>query len=115
MAKNPILIVNNAIKTLILKFIRRFYQPELTYTDKLIKQWVDNLIRWFIDILFNGFVGYLALFGLTYLFPALNNKIFLGDNLFYLPFTIVLIGIVSWFVFNFLKIIPPIIKITTRG
>lgn len=78
-------------------FVRRFYQPDIQYADKLIKQWTDNLVRWFIDIAFNGFVGYLALFGLYYLFPELRVHINLFEAIWHLPFTILLIGIVLWF------------------
>ena len=109
MAKKP----SEYLKYLILLFVKRFYDnPQLQYADEIIKQWVDNFIRMFVNILYNGFIGYLALFGLTYLF---GWNIYLGDHLWQLPFTIILIGIVSWFLFNFLKIIPPIFKITTRG
>ena len=108
MVKNPIEIIKNGI----LLFARRFYDPKIPYADTLINEWVNSFVKWFMDILLNGFIGYLALFALTYLF---NVNIYLGDSLWQLPFTIILIGILSWFITNLLKIIPPIFKITTRG
>ena len=91
------------LKKWLLMFVRRFYQADITYIDKLIKEWTDSLVRWLIDILFNGFVGYLALFGITYLFPYFSDKIFLGNTYWHLPFTIILIGIVSWFLREFYR------------
>ena len=106
------------LKKYLLMFVRRFYQPELTYIDKLFKEWVDGMVRWWIDIIFNGFIGYLALFCLTYLFPVLRTKVSFGDNLWQLPFTIILIGIVLWFLRETWKwfqsnrkIVPPNIKV----
>lgn len=87
----------NIVKNTILMFVRRFYQPEITYADKLIKQWVDSFVRIFVDVVINGFIGYLFLFGLLYLFPYFSNKIFLGDRFWHFPFAVILIGIVTWF------------------
>jgi len=88
----------NPIKNILLRFVRRFYDEKNAYVEPILKSWVDSLVKWLVEIIFNGFVGYLALFGLTYLFPYLQNKIFLGTSLWHLPFTIILIGIVLWFV-----------------
>ena len=89
-------MAQNYIKNGILLFVRRFYQPELTYADKLIKEWVNNSIKLFVDIFIHGFAIYLALFGLTFIFPKLNSFIYLGDKFWHFPFAIILIGIVYW-------------------
>ena len=106
------------VKKYLLMFVRRFYNPELTYADALIKEWVDLLVKWIVDILFNGFIGYLALFGLTFLFPALGTVIFLGDKFWHFPFAVILIGITSWFfreswrwIQQNKKVVPPNIKV----
>ena len=89
-------MAQNYLKNTILLFVRRFYQPELTYADKLIKKWVDDSVTLFMKIFIHGFVIYFALFGLTFIFPVLRTKIFLGDRFWHFPFAIILIGIVYW-------------------
>ena len=86
------------LKKWLLMFVRRFYQPDLTYTDKLIEKWVNSTVKWFIDLVVDGLFGYFALFGLYFLFPSLREYIFLGDEFWHFPFIIILIGIVSQFV-----------------
>ena len=99
MAENPIKRANNYIKILILRFVKRFYQnPQLQYPSQIIRQWNDNLVRLSVEILINGIIGYLALFGLIYLIPSLRNKIYLGNSFWHIPFAIILIGIVLWFI-----------------
>ena len=95
MAKNP----SEFIKYLILRFVKRFYDnPQLQYADQIVKQWVDNLVRIFVEIIFNGFIGYLALFGLIFLIPVLRTKVFLGDTFWHFPLVIIFIGTFLWFV-----------------
>ena len=106
------------VKKYLLMFVRRFYNDKLDYADTLIKEWVDALVKWMIDILFNGFVGYLAFFGLTFIFQALDKIIFLGNKYWHFPFAVILIGITSWFfreswrwVQQNKKVVPPNIKV----
>ena len=95
MAKNP----SEIVKIYILRFVKRFYDnPQLQYADQIIKQWVDSFVRILVEIILNGFVGYLAIFALTFIFPVLRTKIFLGDAFWHFPFVVILIGIVLWFV-----------------
>ena len=91
------------LKKWLLMFVRRFYQPEITYIDKLIKQWVDNSVKWFIDILVNGTLVYLVLFSLWFLFPALRRIIYLGDKFWHFPFVMILSGVSLWFFMELIK------------
>ncbi len=91
------------MKKLLLKFVRRFYDSNLTYADKLIEEWEKKSVRFIIDIIINGFVFYLVLVGLSTVFVRLSDKIYLGKEYWEVPLIILLLGIIIWFFESVLK------------
>ena len=82
------------MKKLLLKFVRRFFNPDLAYTDALTKQWVDGLVRLIVDIIFYGFVGWLFILSILSIFPI--NWINIGPGAWHL-LNIFQIGFILWF------------------
>ena len=85
------------IQQLLLYFIRYFYQPDLPFIDKLIEQWLKSLIQQIVWVVFNGFIGYLTLSGLVFIFPGLDRLVFLGSKYWHIPIVIFYVGIIIWF------------------
>ena len=85
-------------KIILVNFVRRYYNPKLDYAGTLIKDWNTSLVTFVIDVLYNGFVTYLALTGLLLIFPQTNQWIYLGDKFWHFPYIIILLGILTWFV-----------------
>ncbi len=86
------------VKKLLLKFIRRFYNPELKYIDKLIEEWLKNLVQFIVWIVFHGIMAYLALSGLIFVIPALSHYFFLGSSYWHIPIVVFYLGIMFWFI-----------------
>ena len=95
MPENVFKSQDNAIKSLLLRFLRRFYYKDLTYTNKVTEQWVNSLVVWIVDLLANGFLTYMALIGIVLIFPAV--QINLGDKLWQRFIILVLSGLIVWY------------------
>ncbi len=91
------------MKKVLLKFVRRFYNPNLTYADKLLEEWEKKSVRFIIDIIINGLVFYLVLIGLSTVFIGLSDKIYLGKTYWEIPLIIILLGVTIWFFESVLK------------
>lgn len=94
-------------KSLLLRFVRRFYDSDVPYADVLIKNWVDSLVKHIIYILTNGFVLYIGLFALTFVFPKTQSFIFLGDKFWHFPFVVIFIGWIVWLftiIYSYLRV-----------
>ena len=90
------------MEKLLLKFIRRFYKPNLDYTDSLIKEWVNISVRFFIAILVNGITFWLVLLSLMSIFPLTVN---LGPGVWNI-LNIFQLGLILWFfkeLYNFVR------------
>jgi len=85
------------VKKLLLKFVRKFYNPDLQYIDALIEDWQKKSVQFIVWIVFNGIVFYLFLFGLILIIPLLSNYIFLGSS-YWIPIIVLFLGIMLWFV-----------------
>ena len=91
-------IIAKNVKKLILSFVRRFYNPNLQYADSIINEWINGLVKFFIDIFVNGFMLYICFFSFLWIFPKLNNYINIGTEFWHFPITLVSFGLVSWLV-----------------
>ena len=79
----------------LLNFTRKYYDADLTYSNKLTEQWKKSTVLFIIDVLANGFMGWLvalafiALSGLSY--PILGPGAWHILNIFE-------IGLIFWFI-----------------
>ena len=85
-------------KNWLLTFIRTFYNPDLTYVDKVLDDFVKSLIRWVILIILNGFLTYLVISGLVFAVPYFSRVFFIGTTYWHVPVLIFYWGIISWFI-----------------
>ena len=91
------------MKKLVLKFIRRFYNQDLTYADKFIEERKVGTVTFTIDIILNGIIGLLVILSVVSLTPATWPKV--GPGFWYV-LNVFQIGLVLWFfreLINFLK------------
>ena len=98
-------------KNLLLIFIRRFYNPEITYIDTLIKDWNTRFIQFVVDVIINGLVLYITLVGLSIIFPVTSKYIYLGTSYWEFPIIVIYLGIIGWFfrgLYNWIKTIQKI-------
>ena len=88
-------------KKLLFKFLKRFYNPNLTYINPEIKGFVDKAVPFTIDILINGFIGYFFLLGLILIFnvPGIN----LGTEYWHIALIIPLLGVMQSFIAHWYK------------
>ena len=83
------------MKNVLLNFTRKYYDPNLTYTDKLLEQWKKSAVVFVIDVFTNGLMGWLvalafiSLSGLSY--PRLGPGAWHLLNIFE-------IGLIFWFI-----------------
>jgi len=99
---NPV----QGLKNSFLNFVRYFYDPKVTYTDTIIQKWIKVLIPFILDITATGFVFYLALSGLVFVFPKVSQYIFLGTVYWHIPIIILYLGLIRWFfedLYNFIR------------
>lgn len=87
--------MKNPLKTLILKFIRYFYDPQLKYADDAIEKWVKSLTILFGDILVNGLALWLVLISISSIFQI--QGINLGPGAWHL-LNIIQLGLILWFI-----------------
>lgn len=92
----PHLNLLKSLKTSILSFYRRYYDPNATYFNVVIKKQFDRLLMFLIDVMFNGFLLYWGIYGLVWAFPKLSSFIFLGATYWHIPVTMFYLGLVSW-------------------
>jgi len=90
------------MKKLLLKFVRRFYDPNLAYVDRLIDEWVNKFVRFFIYVIFNGFMVWLVFVALKSLIPL--NWPILGPGVWHL-LNILQLGLISWFLKGLIQFI----------
>ncbi len=89
-------ILSKRLKLLLINFIRRYYNPDEKYASQVITQAEKNLVKFFVDISFNGFVLYLALTGLVFTFPRLTSWIHLGSAYWHIPGVMLYLGLIFW-------------------
>lgn len=82
------------IKYHLLNFQRYFYNPNAKYADDLIKKWIKSSVRFFMDLLLNGFVFWLTSIGLTSIFTI--TWIQLGPGFLHI-LNIFELGLILWF------------------
>ncbi len=90
-------IIAKKLKYWLINFIRKYYNPKLTYIEPIIDGWVKSFVQRFILIIVNGFIFYLTLSGLVFVFPRTSPYIFIGTAYWHIPITILYLGIISWF------------------
>ncbi len=95
--------ISKKVKHWLLIFNRKFFDPNLQYTDKLIEQWTKSLVQLIISVILNGFVFYLALRSFTFIFPSISQYIYLGTRYWEIPIFIFFLGWLSWFIKGFYK------------
>lgn len=93
---NPKLTINSWV----LNFVRYFYDDKLMYTEHLAKKWIKSLIPLIIDIVLAGFVFYLFLSGIVFVFPKTSPYIFVGTTYWHIPIIIIYLGLIIWFFEN---------------
>lgn len=89
--------VFKTIKKYILRFIRRFYQPELDYIEKVVEKWINSFVIGIIDILLNGFVLWLSFIGILRIYSFFVHQDFRLTDIFY--YGVVLWSISHWYQF----------------
>jgi len=87
-------------KKLLFKFLKHFYNPNLTYINPEIDRVVKKAVPFTIDILLNGIIGYFFLFGLILIF---NINIFLGEEYWQILYIIPLLGVMQGFAAHWYK------------
>jgi len=94
--------MKNPIKPQLLKFIRYFYNDSLQYADQAIEKWFKAFVLFVIEIIGNGFVFWLVLLSLIYIFPI--SGINLGPGAWHL-INILQLGLILWFIEGLYKYI----------
>ncbi len=89
-------ILSKRLKLLLINFIRRYYNPDEKYASQVISQAEKNLVKFFVDIFFNGIILYLALTGLVFTFPRLTSWIYLGSEFWHIPGSMFFLGLIFW-------------------
>ena len=85
------------MKKLLLRFVKRFYNPNLQYTDdidRLIESWKKYFVQTFLTIIFNGFFIWLVLMSFISLFHTRSP---LGPGFWHL-LNILELGLLAWFI-----------------
>ncbi len=96
MSFNP----TNTLKNSFIDFVRYFYDPNIQYVSHLRTKWIKELVPFVLDIILSGFVFYLVLFGIVFVFPKISAFIFLGTTYWHIPMIIFFLGIILWFFEN---------------
>lgn len=89
-------IFSKKLKVLLVTFIRRYYNSTEKYADTVLYNAETNLIKFLVDILFNGFILYVALTSLIFIFPRLTSWIYLGTGYWQIPLSIFFLGWAYW-------------------
>ena len=82
----------------LLIFIRRFYNPNQAYIDDVLKTWLDNLVRFLIDVLFIGFANLLVLISLFWILQIFGIYLSVGKNILIIFSIIISLGIIIKFI-----------------
>ena len=89
-------ILLKKFKLYLIKFIRRYYNPDEKYASAIILQAENKFVKFLVDIFFNGVILYIALSGLIFTFPRLLNWIYLGSEYWHIPLSIFYLGLIYW-------------------
>jgi len=82
------------MKKLLLKFLRRFYNPHLQYADIQIKEWQNAFVKFIVDLVFNGFMWWITALAIISIFGVTWFN--LGPGLWHI-LNIIQFGLISWF------------------
>jgi len=70
------------MKKLLLKFLRRFYNPNLDYVETQIKKWQDQFVKFLVLIILNGMFGLLAIVSIVHLLKGVGPGFWYILNIF---------------------------------
>ena len=85
------------MKKLLLKFIRKFYNEDMTYVEPLVKKWKKQFMQFFMSIFFNGLLFWLFLMAIIRVFPDVSKIIQLGPGFSHI-LSIFYLGMILWFI-----------------
>ena len=78
------------MKKLLLRFLRRFYNPNLDYAETEIKKWQEQFVKFIILIILNGILGLLVIVSIIHLLKGVGPGFWYILNIFE-------VGIIFWF------------------
>ena len=87
----------NTLKNSFLNFVRYFFDDKVQYTEHLTTKWIKAFVPWFFTLILTGFVFYLFISGLVFVFPKLSNYIFTGTSYWHIPVIIFYLGLIRWY------------------
>ncbi len=75
------------MRKLLLKFLRRFYNPNLAYVEIQIKKWQDEFVRAIVLLILNGIIVLLAIVSIIHLIRGVGPGFWYIINIFEIGIT----------------------------